>query len=87
MGLNSLRCWQESTLGVGSGQIFGALLNTTDWINYPYLDRLVREQASGVRNHRYLLLLLAALDQWLRLFIQGKVEAPTWKWSSCFESV
>ena len=46
--------------------------------------RFVQEQASGLGNHRYMLLLLAALDQWFRIFIQGGASPPSWKWSDCF---
>jgi asparagine synthase (glutamine-hydrolysing) len=83
-GLPLIRCWQEYTSGVSARQIFGALLSNTDWLDHKYLDRLVQEQASGVRNHRYMLLLLAALDQWFRIFVQGRAEQPTWRWSNCF---
>jgi asparagine synthase (glutamine-hydrolysing) len=79
-----VQCWQRSTSGVDTRQIFGTLLTHTDWLNRTYLDTLVREQASGARNYRYLLLLLAALDQWFRIFIQGNVQPPTWRWSDCF---
>lgn len=79
-----VQCWQQSTSGVDTRQIFGALLNYTDWLNPTYLDTLVREQASGARNYRYLLLLLAALDQWFRIFIQGDAQPPAWRWSDCF---
>ena len=79
-----VQCWQQSTLGIDTRQIFGALLNNTDWLNATYLDTLVQEQASGARNYRYLLLLLAALDQWFRIFVQGDARPPTWRWSDCF---
>lgn len=79
-----VQCWLQSTSGIEARQIFWALLNHTDWFNPAYLDKLVREQASGARNYRYLLLLLAALDQWFRIFIQGDAELPTWRWSECF---
>jgi len=79
-----VQCWQQSTSGIDTRQIFGAILNHTDWLNQTYLDKLVREQASGARNYRYLLLLLAALDQWFRIFIQGYAQRPTWRWSECF---
>lgn len=83
-GLPLIKCWQQYTSGVSARQIFGALLTNTDWLDHKYLDRLVQEQASGVRNHRYILLLLAALDQWFRIFVQGHAEPPTWRWSNCF---
>jgi asparagine synthase (glutamine-hydrolysing) len=79
-----VQCWKQSTPGIDTRQIFGALINHTDWLNPTYLDKLVREQASGARNYRYLLLLLAALDQWYRIFIQGDAQRPTWRWSECF---
>ena len=79
-----VKYWQESTSGVHARQIFGGLLGSTDWFDPIYLERLVQEQASGARNHRYMLLLFAALDQWFRIFIQGRAEAPTWRWSECF---
>jgi len=79
-----VKCWQESTSRAGTRHIFGALLDSTDWLDPMYLDRLVREQAAGARNHRYMLLLLAALDQWFRIFIQGRAEPPDWRWASCF---
>ncbi len=83
-GFPLVQCWQQSTSGVGAQQIFGALLNNTDWFDRKYLSKLVDEQASGVRNHRYILLLLAALDQWFRIFIQGDAKLPTWRWSETF---
>ena len=79
-----VQCWQRSTSGIDTRQIFGALFAHTDWLNPMYMDTLVREQASGSRNYRYLLLLLAALDQWFRIFIQGNAQRPTWRWSECF---
>jgi asparagine synthase (glutamine-hydrolysing) len=79
-----VQCWLQSTSGLDTQQIFGALLSQTDWFDPAYLDTLVREQASGARNYRYLLLLLAALDQWFRIFIQGDAQAPAWRWSDCF---
>ena len=79
-----VQCWQQSTTGISAERIFGTLLNSTDWFNPLYLDKLVQEQASGARNHRYLLLLLAALDQWFRIFIQGDAKPPTWRWSDSF---
>jgi len=79
-----VQCWRQSTSGVDTQQIFGALIDNTDWLNPAFLDRLVRQQASGARNYRYLLLLLAALDQWYRIFIQGDAQRPTWRWSECF---
>ena len=78
-----VQCWQQATSGVSGRQVFGALVEHTDWFVPDYLDTLVREQASGERNHRYMLLLLAALDQWVRIFIQGAAERPTWHWSDC----
>ncbi|MBN2594653.1 MAG: hypothetical protein JXA81_14185 [Sedimentisphaerales bacterium] len=79
-----VKCWQQSTSGISARNIFGVLLDNTDWFDHEYLDRLVQEQASGVRNHRYLLLLLAALDQWFKIFIQGDSKPPTWKWTDSF---
>jgi asparagine synthase (glutamine-hydrolysing) len=79
-----VQCWQGSTSGVDTQQLFGALFTDTDWLNQTYVDKLVRQQASGARNYRYLLLLLAALDQWFRIFIQGDMQRPTWRWSDCF---
>ncbi|MHC4168375.1 MAG: asparagine synthetase B family protein [Planctomycetota bacterium] len=79
-----VQCWLQSTSGLDTQQIFGALFNHTDWLNPTYLDTLVREQASGARNYRYLLLLLAALDQWFRIFIEGDAQSPTWRWSDSF---
>lgn len=79
-----VQCWQQSTSGINAERIFGTLLNSTDWFNPLYLEKIIQEQASGARNHRYLLLLLAALDQWFRIFIQGDAKPPTWRWSDCF---
>lgn len=79
-----VQCWQQATAGVSTRCLFGALLSRTDWLDYEYVDRLVREQAADTRNHRYMLLLLAALDQWFRIFLQGGGQRPTWKWSDSF---
>ncbi len=79
-----VKCWQQSTAGLDARHIFGELLSSTDWFDPVYLDGLVQEQASGRRNHRYLLLLLAALDQWLRIFIKGNATPPTWHWPESF---
>jgi asparagine synthase (glutamine-hydrolysing) len=79
-----VQCWQQSTAGLDARLIFGELLGSTDWFDPIYLNRLVQEQASGRRNHRYLLLLLAALDQWLRIFVKGDAKPPNWSWAESF---
>ena len=79
-----VQCWQQSTSGLTARDIFKTLIEDTDWFNAAYLDELVQQQASGAANHRYLLLLLAALDQWFRIFIKHNAEAPTWQWRDCF---
>ncbi len=61
---------------------FGSLIEHTDWFNVPYLRRLVAEHCSGQRDHRYMMFLLACLDQWHRIYLRGRGRRPTWTWSS-----
>jgi asparagine synthase (glutamine-hydrolysing) len=77
-------CWKQATRRAGAEQIFAAVLSETDWFNRDFLDRLLQEQAAGARNHRYLLLLVAAVDQWFRIFVKGNAQPPRWRWSDCF---
>ena len=79
-----VHCWLQATKEISTKRIFSTLVNNTDWFNINYLDKIVKEQESGQYNHRYILLLLAALDQWFRIFIKGDASRPAWKWSDCF---
>jgi hypothetical protein len=52
----------------------------------PYLDRLLQEHRSGQQDWHFLLMLLAAVDQWHRIYIHGDAGRPSWQWSDCLAS-
>ena len=76
--------WRELAPGLGAEHVFESLVQNTDWFNLAYLNRLLDEHRSGYRDWYCLLMLLAAVDQWYRVYIQGEGDRPSWRWSDTF---
>ncbi|MCX5673854.1 MAG: asparagine synthase-related protein [Planctomycetota bacterium] len=78
--------WRQVAPGLTAQQVFGSLLQHTDWFNVPYLDRLLQEHRSSQQDRHSLLMLLAAVDQWHRIYIRSDAGRPSWQWSDCLAS-
>ena len=81
-----LAAWLRQRLaGRTARHLCGSLLAHTDWLNETFVDRVIAEHVAGDADHRYLLFVLASLDQWHRAFIVGRGERPSWSWSDALQ--
>jgi hypothetical protein len=68
------------TRGRTARHLFKSLFNGNGWFDEKYLDTVIKEHNAGKEENQFLLILLAGIDQWHRIYIEGGGQKPSWTW-------
>lgn len=73
--------WLRSfTRGKSTKQLLKSITNNCDWFNEKYLDKIVNDHHTGIKDNQYMLILLIGIDLWYKIYIDGGAQKPMWTW-------